>query len=165
MSRFDASRHIASRLRRTVTGPMWHGPSAGEALDGVTAAMAHQRMASGAHSIWALVLHMTVWAEIALARLDGERLAYPPDDVDWPAVPAEASEAAWSDAVAALGTAYARLADRVAQLDGDALLARVPENDYSVAVMLDGVVEHGVYHAGQIKKGANELRALTADER
>ena len=34
----DYARHLSGRLRRTITGPMWHGPSLREALEGITVA-------------------------------------------------------------------------------------------------------------------------------
>jgi uncharacterized damage-inducible protein DinB len=147
---FDPVRHVAGRLRRTFDGPMWHGASLREVLQEVDAELAHRRDVAGAHSIWALVRHMTVWAEIALARLDGERLAYPPAEEDWPAVSDAVLPGLWLRDVVSLGDAYGALAARVAQLEPADLLAVVPEQDYSVATMLDGVIEHGVWHGGQI---------------
>jgi uncharacterized damage-inducible protein DinB len=147
---FDALRHLSSRLARTFDGPMWHGPSLREVLDEVPAAMAHRSDVPGAHSIWALVLHMTEWASIAQARLDGERLEYPPMDVDWRSVPPTATEPAWRAAVMQLGEAYHQLSARTAAMDAGTLLDRVAGQDYSLATMLDGVVEHGTYHGGQV---------------
>jgi uncharacterized damage-inducible protein DinB len=77
-------------------------------------------------------------------------LEYPPTDVDWQAVPPVASEPAWRSAVAALGVAYTRLASRAAELDAGTLLNRVAGQEYSIATMLDGVIEHGTYHGGQV---------------
>jgi hypothetical protein len=36
----DYARHLSGRLRRTITGPMWHGPALREALEGITVAAA-----------------------------------------------------------------------------------------------------------------------------
>ncbi len=147
---FDPVRHMVGRLTRTFEGPMWHGASLREVLHDVDAQMAKRSDVAGVHSIWALVLHMTLWAEIALARIDGERLEYPPADVDWQAVPTDATAAAWKRDVKALGAAYAALAARAAKLSPDELLNVVEEQDYSIATMLDGVIEHGVWHGGQV---------------
>lgn len=147
---FDPVRHVAGRLRRTFDGPMWHGPSLQEVLQGVDGEMARRRLAAGVHNIWELVRHMTVWAEIALARLDGERLAYPPPEEDWEETSGTLMTLLWDDDVAKLCAAYHTLAERVGQLSAADLLERVPEQDYSVATMLDGVIEHGVWHGGQI---------------
>ena len=45
---------------------------------------------------------------------------------------------------------HRRLAADVRLLDDAALDARVKNLEYPVGVLLDGVVEHGTYHGGQI---------------
>ena len=146
------AQRLAERLARTVTGPMWHGPALDELLDHVTASDAAARPVPGAHSIWELALHVAVWAEISRERLDGRALAYPAPDIDWPRAPtaSDATDDAWRAARERLRSAYRALADAARTLDDDALGATVPEQKYSVATMLRGVVEHGTYHGGQI---------------
>ena len=51
-----------------------------------------------------------------------------------------------SDAQMRVSEAYEGLAQKTETLDRDALNAGVPGHDYSVRVMLMGVVEHGAYH-------------------
>src|SRR5262245_47111322 len=65
---------LAHHIKRTVTGPMWHGSALAEVLEGVTPEQATTRPIPGAHTIWELVAHVTAWAEIARARVHGERL-------------------------------------------------------------------------------------------
>ena len=67
-------RHFADRVLRTVTGPMWHGPSLSEVLKDVTPEQAVAHAIPGAHSIWELVLHVTVWADEAWAKVQGDRV-------------------------------------------------------------------------------------------
>ena len=59
---------IADRLRRTIGGPMWHGPAIRELLVDVGPREAAARPIASAHSIWELVLHMATWAAFAAAR-------------------------------------------------------------------------------------------------
>ena len=61
---------LSNHIKRTVAGPMWHGPSLDELLASVSSDQAAARPIAGAHSIWEIVLHVTAWAEIALARLN-----------------------------------------------------------------------------------------------
>ena len=137
------------RLERTIAGPMWHGPALGEVLEGVSAEQAAARPIPGAHSIWELVLHITVWAGIALERLRGRALDDPPSSKDWQ-TPSTTTAEAWAQATEHLGAAYRALAREVASLDAEALAAEIPTRGYSAATMLRGVVEHGTYHGGQI---------------
>ena len=139
---------LANHIRRTVTGPMWHGPALGELLADVSVDEARIRPIAGAHTIWELVLHVTAWADIARARLRGERTGDPTAAEDWPPPGHDASE--WTAAVSQLEASYKTLANATRALDDAALDAKVNGLDYTVATLLHGVVEHGTYHGGQI---------------
>lgn len=140
---------IANRLRRTLIGPMWHGDAVNQLLHGVSAADAAKRPVAGAHNIWELVLHMTAWANIARDRASLKKQPEPTAAQDWPMHSGTSIEA-WSDAQMRLTEAYERLAQKAEGLDDATLDANVPGHDYDVREMLVGVVEHGVYHGGQI---------------
>ena len=139
---------LANHIERTATGPMWHGPALAEVLAGVDAAGARARPIAGAHSIWEIVLHITSWADIARQRIRGEATGDPPSEQDWPPVPA--ADADWPAALDRLRDSHRLLAADVQPLDDAALDARVKGLDYPVGILLDGVVEHGTYHGGQI---------------
>lgn len=140
---------LASLLRRTVRGPMWHGPALLEVLEGVDAASAAAHPIAGAHSIWELVLHTAAWCEIAATRLSGDPYAEVTDDENFPPVH-EVSEAAWSAAKQRMIGAYEALSASTRALDVSRLSEKVSGHDYTVATMLHGVVEHGTYHGGQM---------------
>ncbi len=145
---------LARRLLHSITGPMWHGPALAELLDDATAADAQARLASHSHSIWELTLHMAAWAEIAAARMGGERLTYPSHDDDWPPVDESVADAAWDAARARLYLAYetlARLANALGESALDQPVAGQSAADrHTIREMLEGVVEHGAYHGGQV---------------
>jgi uncharacterized damage-inducible protein DinB len=145
----DLTRQLANHIKRTVTGPMWHGPALNDVLDGVSHHDAAARPIAGAHSIWELVLHVTVWADIARARLQGERIGDPPPADDWPPV-GDATAAAWTSAVERMRESYRALAADVKQLGDARLSENIPGLDYTVSNLLHGVIEHGSYHGGQI---------------
>lgn len=145
-----AARALASRLRRTLTGPMWHGPTVMELLRSVGAEQALRHPVQSAHSIWELVLHMTTWARIARQRIDGSSFDYPDEQTDWPRPPRGADADAWVEAMQRLSDAYEALAVTVRTLDADTLQKKVQNNDHTIETMISGVIEHGVYHGGQI---------------
>jgi uncharacterized damage-inducible protein DinB len=136
---------LGNHIERTVTGPMWHGPALLEVLDGVDAARARARPIAGAHSIWEIVRHVTAWADIARQRIHGEALGDPTAEQDWPPIGDD-----WAQDLERLKDSHRRLAADVRQLDDAALEARVKTLEYPVGILLDGVVEHGTYHGGQI---------------
>jgi uncharacterized damage-inducible protein DinB len=143
------AKRLAKHIERTVTGPMWHGPALAQVLDGVTHEQAARRPIATAHSIWEIVLHVIAWAEIARARLSGQRTADPGPEEDWPPVGAVGADD-WRLVTDHLGVSHRLLAEAVRELSDEALDAKVPDLDYSVDVLLHGVIEHGTYHGGQI---------------
>jgi uncharacterized damage-inducible protein DinB len=141
--------HVAKHIERTVTGPMWHGPALAEVLEGVTSDRAAARPIGSAHSIWEIVLHVIAWAEIARGRVNGERLGDPAPEQDWPPV-AATSAGDWTRTLSRLDASHRQLADEVRRLDVTRLDEKIAGLDYSVGVLLHGVIEHGTYHGGQI---------------
>jgi uncharacterized damage-inducible protein DinB len=140
---------LAKHIHRTVKGPMWHGPSLAQVLEGFTHDQAAARPITGAHNVWELVLHVTTWAEISRARIKGQRLTDPSQDEDWPPT-GPPGPAEWQRALDRLSESHRALSAEVRDLSDDALDANVGELGYSVDVLLHGVVEHGTYHGGQI---------------
>ena len=165
MSRSDAtySRRdvIRDELARAYNGDPWHGSPAVRILGGVSAADAHQHPVKGGHSIWELVLHMAAWKNEVAKRLSGAPASVP-DEGDWPEV-GDVTGKRWHEALNRLQQAHDRLMSAVRSLHAERL--HEPTNDprnrplgsgVSYYVTLHGIVQHDVYHAGQIailKKG------------
>ena len=142
------AKRLAKHIERTMTGPMWHGPALRDVLEGVDAARARRRPVAGAHSIWELVLHITAWSEIARQRIKGQATGDPTAEQDWP--PVSDADADWPRAVDRLGDSHAELATDARTMNEEQLDALVPGLDYTVSVLLHGIIEHGTYHGGQI---------------
>jgi uncharacterized damage-inducible protein DinB len=141
---------ILDQLHRAYTGPAWHGPALGEILSDVTAEMAARRPLPDAHTIWELVVHLTVWMDVPMVRLRGKEIPVLPPEEDWPAVP-ESSEAAWKRALEGLAEAQRNLEAEVRKLTDERLSEKVlGDRPYSIYTLLHGVVQHNLYHAGQI---------------
>src|SRR5436190_8146196 len=140
---------LADQLERAFRGGAWHGPAVAEALAGVGEAAAAARPFPGAHSIWEIVHHLTVWNDVPRRRLDGEGLQNLPAERDWPPV-GDVSAGAWQAALTALEDAHATLRARVLALSDAQLDDPVAGSDPTVRGMLFGVLQHNAYHAGQI---------------
>jgi uncharacterized damage-inducible protein DinB len=145
---------IADELRRADRGEPWHGPSARQVLDGVTAAVAAARLIPGAHTIWELVLHLTAWRGEVARRVEGGEPADPAEG-DWPRV-TETGDAAWARALEQLDQSHERLVSALHRLPDARLDERVGRASdpapagYSYYVMLHGAAQHDAYHLGQV---------------
>ncbi|MBS1788288.1 MAG: DinB family protein [Acidobacteria bacterium] len=140
---------INSQLKRAYQGPAWHGPSLRELLEGVTAKQAAARPIPAAHSIWELVNHIIAWEQIAKQRLEGNPMKNPPDEVNFPPV-INTGETAWQTTLQSLEFSNAALRNAIKNIDDAKLDEAVSEASYSIYALLHGVIQHDLYHAGQI---------------
>lgn len=150
---------IADQLRRAFNGDAWHGPALLELLQDMDAATAAAKPLRRVHSIWELVMHIAAWDEAASRRLGGEK-TQPAGVANFPIVP-RATETAWRKAVARLKRTHDVLVKTVAALPDSRLRECVPGKKYNFYFMLHGVVQHELYHAGQIavlKKAQSSTR-------
>ena len=148
---------IADQLNRAFVGEAWHGPAVMEILAGITPQQAAAHPIAGAHSIWELVLHITAWTNAVVRRLQGDpaRLT---DAEDFPAV-TTSDERAWEQARETIKQAHDELRSAILLLDDSRLDQPIIEGMSSIYVTLHGVIQHSLYHAGQIailKKAFNE---------
>ncbi len=142
-------RRILDQMDRAFDGDAWHGPPLRPMFDGLSAEDASKHAIPGAHSIWEIVNHITAWNTIILDELGGAAVEITAE-VDWPPV-WDASEVEWQRAVQKLVDACGRLRQTVEQLRDEQLDERpCKRTSNSRYVMLHGIVQHDLYHAGQI---------------
>jgi uncharacterized damage-inducible protein DinB len=143
------TQRIETLLQQAFEGNAWHGPALRQLLADVTASSAAARPLANAHSIWEIVLHIATWEEVVRRRLQGETIVDLPPDQDWPSV-RDTSEAAWHKALQDLEQANRALREMIVRIDDWHLTDDVPGKDHSVYTMLHGIIQHDLYHAGQI---------------
>ncbi len=141
---------ILNQLDRAYKGEAWHGPSVRELLAGVTAEQAQARPLANAHNIWELVHHIAVWENAGRRRLAGDPAQIDiSSPADWPP-PDDTSDAAWEQAKAALDRGHEALREAIARINESRLDEPIVEGLSSTYVTLHGIIQHDLYHAGQI---------------
>jgi uncharacterized damage-inducible protein DinB len=140
---------IVDQLRRAFDGRAWHGPPLVPLLSDVDAEHAMARPLEERHTIWELVLHINAWRDKVRRVLGGEVMGSLPDEEDWPPV-YDTSEEAWAKAVEELKRVHDELIEAVSGFSESQLDETVPGASYSFYNMLHGLVQHDLYHAGQI---------------
>lgn len=142
---------IADQLRRAFQGQAWHGPALRESLTNVNAEQANARPVKSAHSIWELVLHIDVWANAALESFAGVPLPkLYGTEKDWPAAAADSSAGAWQAATDRMFRTATELAQAIEGFADERLKHIVPGRQYDFYYLFHGIVQHSLYHAGQI---------------
>jgi uncharacterized damage-inducible protein DinB len=142
---------LADQIRRAFEGSAWHGDSMLELLADVNAKTAAARPIKDAHSIWEILLHVAAWDDVVARRTGGTAVTLT-DEQNFPTV-TDTSEAAWSRAIESTKKTHHELIKAVAAFSDSRLTDQVPgktENYYNFYYMFSGIVQHELYHAGQI---------------
>lgn len=135
---------IVDQMERAFDGDAWHGPSVMDILRDLNANQAAARLFPDTHTVRELVAHLTAWKGIMPRRMRGE-VVHPTVAEDWPA-----PRGTWKDAVAELQGAHRTFVKAVRAMPPAKLRATVPGKNHDFYVALHGMVQHDLYHAGQI---------------
>ncbi len=136
-------------LQRAYAGDVWHGPSLRNLLEETSAEQAAAHPVPGARSIFEITRHVATYLESVRRRLAGEHVPELPRAEAWPVVE-DTSPQAWRRAVAAVEDAHGALRRAVAEFPEEDMGRTVTGRDYPHYLMLHGIVQHYLYHAGQI---------------
>ena len=142
---------LADQIRRAFEGHAWHGDSVLELLAGVNAKTAAAHPIRNGHSIWELILHIAAWDDAVRRRTGGKAVRLSAKQ-NFPPV-TDTSPAAWRKAVDHLRNTHDQLVKAVAAFPDSRLEEQVPGKTakyYDFFYMFSGIVQHELYHAGQI---------------
>lgn len=142
---------IRFSLKMAYNGTPWHGNSLLHLVKGVDYQQAHQKPLPQSHSIWELIQHILNWREFVIKKLEGEEEF----DIklnsseDW--TPTKAPiEAKWQSVLSELVESQQVILEILESWEDDQLDELVPGKDYTYYTMLHGIIEHDIYHSGQI---------------
>ncbi|WP_373513074.1 DinB family protein [Persicitalea sp.] len=138
----------------------WHGSSVVEILRDVTPKLADNRLSPKTHTIAELVYHITTWRIFAVRKLQGDKeFDIKTKEKNWKIFPmVDALE--WETLQMELSLSQEELVSELEKRTDDEFLEKiVPGRNYSFYTLLHGLVNHDLYHAGQIaliKKGLGQ---------
>lgn len=144
---------FANELQSIYDGKPWYGKSLSEILRSIDVEQA-LRQQEGSHSIMQILLHIIVWRRYVLEKLRGNKDYYVQVDgeSDWIQQPQTADD--WKNALEELETIQSQLVLELSAKEDaflDELVPTVqPNTSLNVAMLLNGLIQHDVYHAGQI---------------
>lgn len=135
--------NLIALLRQTFEGEAWHGPAVKEVLKDVTEKTAMNRLPD-THSIIELVAHMTAWRTFTVRKLEGDDAYRVTDDLNFPDVKD------WPKTLKDLEESQARLLTALEKFPEEKLSAIVPGHPYPFYTLIHGIINHDLYHTGQI---------------
>ncbi len=152
--------HLAEQLKEAYEGEPWFGKNALTLLNDTTPEMALQQP-GGQHSILELVWHMANWKSFAINRLrkDESVPLHQFEEADWRPLD-HTDSSLWQQGVALYKKAHNELVEVLQQQTDDLLTQNVFERTYSYSVLINGILQHDVYHLGQIAYIQKLLRSV-----
>ncbi len=127
----------------------WHGDSITRILAGIEPQQAAQKALHNVHSIWEILLHIIAWEQVVVKCLQENSYTGVQGEDDWPPV-RESADDAWETAVKLLIDTTSTLNALISAFPGQQLHTRVPGQPFTYYQLFHGVVQHNLYHAGQL---------------
>jgi uncharacterized damage-inducible protein DinB len=150
----NQTQQIADSYRAVTIKGAWYGPSVAELLAEISLELATPPPVPGAHSISALLQHMLLWNERIRNTSDSNPLPRWEAEKEWaePPIP-------WNELVARWNHSRDLLEARIRDFPIKDLRRQVPGRNYLYETMLQGAVQHAIYHSGQIAMVLSILRS------
>ena len=154
------SQRIADAYRAVTLKDAWYGPPLANLLAQISPDLATTPPIPGAHSISALLQHLLLWNERARVTSETNPLPRWDPEKEWaePPIP-------WNKLVARWNQSRDLLEQRIRNFPPEDLPKPLPGRDYAYEIMFEGIVQHTVWHAGQIAMVSSMLRSRSTGTR
>jgi len=143
-------KRIYKNMSATYDGQPWHGDNLLSLLSGITAEKAATRPERLSHSIAEIVCHMTAWRYFVIEKIKGNAEYEVWDtELNWRKIVAM-NETEWKTIQDDLLKSQTQLLQHIEQIPESIMSTIVDGRKYNFRLMLQGIVQHDIYHSGQI---------------
>lgn len=141
---------IAEQLKEAYEGDPWYGRNITTLLEEAGRADVFQKP-NGQHSILELLWHMILWREFTISRIryDRSKSVQYWQEHDWRKLD-HSNKKLWKEGLDEIKKLQNELVAVLQQQTDDLLLQTVPDRQYNFRLLLYGIVQHDIYHTGQI---------------
>jgi hypothetical protein len=139
---------IIRNLQNILSGDPWYGKPLFVLFDGVNPSQATIKPNDKGHSLNELLYHMIAWAEFVLNYLAENKPIEGFENLDWRIL--DPNEDDWQKGVSHFKTVNSRIMDHLNTKEDAFLKEMVPGTKYNFRFLLNGLIQHNIYHAGQI---------------
>jgi len=142
--------NIINGFEDTLNGQPWFGRAVFNILGEVDESKANLKPEGAVHSLNELIWHMNTWAEFVLAHLENRSM----DEIkiieenDWRVIDPEKHD--WLTGVNNLKSIHTSIMEILNNRNDEFLLEPVRNRDFNTGYMLNGLIDHNIYHLGQI---------------
>ncbi|WP_433832890.1 DinB family protein [Flavobacterium anhuiense] len=142
------STRISNLYQSIYNGNPWLEVNLDNTLKNITAEQAYRKINPNLNTIWEIVNHLIQWRRNILERMQGEVIKTPDHNYFVPVL--DPSEVAWEQSLQTLAKSQDSWTAFFENFD-DADLAKIyVNNGHTYYEHLHGIIQHDVYHLGQI---------------
>ena len=145
------TQYIIKSFESTLSGQPWFGRAVYEILEEVDESKANTKPNGSEHSMIELIWHMNTWAEFVLGSLENRSA----DEMkaieanDWREI--DPKKHTWKKGIEQLKETHSKIIELLKQKPDDNFLSDiVPTRKFNFRFMLNGLVQHNIYHLGQV---------------
>jgi uncharacterized damage-inducible protein DinB len=141
---------IIANLQEVLDGHPWFGRAVNEILDEVDASSVYIKPNENSHSLIDLLYHMVTWAQFTRDRIAKKPITNMAafEATDWRSI--DPALHTWQQGLADLKAAHASIIEHL-QIRKDIFLEEIVDyRQYNFRYLLNGLIQHNIYHAGQI---------------
>lgn len=149
---------LINRIENVNSGEPWFGRAVFIILDEVDAAIAFEKPNGAEHSLIDLLYHMITWADFTLKRLEKDTIndLRAAEELDWRKI--DPKQHNWKKGLKEFKAIHKKIISLLKKKEDAFLNEKVDYRKYNFRFLLNGMIEHNIYHLGQIaflKKMAN----------
>lgn len=141
---------IIQSLKETLYGKPWFGKPVYTLLEEVHPALVYKRPMETGHSRIELLYHMITWTLFTLRRIEHSKDmdARMVDELDWRLI--DPLEHTWMHGIDEFKKINNSIVEQLEGKDDQFLKEPVEFRDHNFRTLLNGLIHHHIYHAGQI---------------
>lgn len=141
---------IISNLENTLDGTPWYGRPVYGILREIDPSIVYKKPSPNSHSLAELLYHMLTWAEFTLKRIekDNSQDLAVFEKLDWRQIDPAVHD--WDEGLAALIATHQQIIALLQTKDEFFLSETVDYRQYNFRFLLNGLIQHNIYHLGQI---------------
>jgi uncharacterized damage-inducible protein DinB len=141
---------IIRNLQNVNTGQPWYGRPVYEMLEEINPAIVYTKPNENSHSLIELLYHMITWAEFTLKRIEGDKeqdlAAF--EQMDWREI--KPAVHTWEKGVNEYKKVHENIVALLENKVDEFLKEIVDYRKYNFRFLLNGLIQHNIYHAGQV---------------
>lgn len=141
--------NLIRQLNEIQEGSLWFDQSFKNKFDHLSDAEALTRPMPEIFSVAEHVSHMLAWRKECVLRFSGIKTELMNSPDDWKNTN-ELSTVGWTNLKQALYNSRAELIDLIAGRDDTYLDTKFQDTDYNYHYLIEGIIQHDLYHLGQI---------------